>query len=242
MKQKAILFDFDDTLFDHRSSMLTGLMALQKMYDCFAVQTLFEFERVHLRLLNDVHLNSIFNGKLTLEEARALRFKRAFMYYGIDADDKLSYEAAEIYRTNYVSVNRLVPGAVKLLNILKPSYKICVVTNNFLDEQLRKLRTGKIEHLIDEMITSEEVKSTKPEPLIFQTILNRLQVTPDDTIMIGDSWYSDIIGASNLGMKCIWVNVYNETCPDPAIAAEVKSLEDTELILKLIKLLFLRKT
>ena len=116
---KAILFDLDDTLFDHRHSMQTGLAALQKIYPCFAKDKLDEFERVHIKLMNDIHLNRILTGEITLDEGRAIRFQRAFNHYGVDADMNLAYEAASHYRDNYTDVNRLVPGAYDLLTDLK---------------------------------------------------------------------------------------------------------------------------
>ena len=228
---KAILFDMDDTLFDHRHSMLTGLRALQSKYDCFGRLTLGEFEKEHNRLMNEVHLDGILEGLMTLDEGRALRFRRAFELYGVNANEELSYEAAMTYREYYVSANRLVPGADKLLRKLKKDYKIGIVTNNMIDEQVRKLKANNIEHLVDVMVTSEELKITKPNPLIFEEVLKRLGSTPDETLMIGDSWDSDIVGASNLGMKCIWVNVYDEVCPDSELATEIKSLEEVKEII-----------
>jgi YjjG family noncanonical pyrimidine nucleotidase len=233
-KIKAILFDLDDTLYDHRHSMLTGLKALQKKYECFAGVHIDEMEREHIRLMNEVHLNSVLQGLMTLDEGRALRFKRAFELYGVNADEKLSYEAAGIYRENYISVNGLVPGAMELLKSLKKKYKIGIITNNIVEEQVRKLKEGKIEHLVDVMLTSEEAGVTKPHPEIFNRLLQKLNVTADEVVMVGDYWNSDIIGAHALGIKCIWINVYGEACPDENMAVEISSLAETEKVLKLI--------
>ncbi|MEO8513607.1 MAG: HAD-IA family hydrolase [Ignavibacteria bacterium] len=228
---KAVLFDLDDTLFDHRHSMLTGLTALQNKYECFRRLTLDKFETEHNRLMNEVNLDGILEGLMTLDEGRALRFKRAFSTYGVDADETVSYEAAGIYRKNYVSVSRLVPYAKRLLEELGGNYKIGIVTNNLIDEQVRKLKENKIDHLIDVMVTSEEVKTSKPNKKIFEEALRRLETTAGETLMIGDSWQGDIAGAYNLGMKCIWMNVYDEKCPDPKMAAEIRSLKEVKGII-----------
>lgn len=230
-KLKAILFDLDDTLFDHRHSMLTGLRAIQAKYECFASLHIDEFEKQHIKLMNEVHLDGILKGLMTLDEGRALRFKKAFELYGVDADEKLSYEAAGIYRENYISVNGLVEGAYDLLTKLKKKYKIGIITNNLVDEQVRKLKEGKIEHLVDVMLTSEEAGVTKPNPEIFNMLLARLNVAADEVVMVGDYWNSDIIGAHKLGIKSIWINVYGEPCPDPEMAVEVKTLAEVEAVL-----------
>lgn len=234
-KLKAVLFDLDDTLFDHRGSMLAGLTAVQNKYECYAGTPITDFELTHKDIMNDVHLNRILSGELTLDEGRALRFKKLFGHFDVDADDALAYEAAAIYRQNYVTLNCLVKGAVELLTELKPKYKIGIITNNLIDEQIRKLNACGIGHLIDCMITSEEVKATKPHPDIFNALLNRLDVSASEAVMIGDYWKHDILGAHALGIKSIWINVYNEPHLDPSIAPMITSLTDTKGVVKFIE-------
>src|SRR4030095_4365811 len=231
---RAVLFDLDDTLFDHRHSMRTALGEVQKKYKCFAISTLDEFEKQHVMLLNDVHFNQILTGEVTPEEGRAFRFKRIFSLYGINASDELSNETAEFYRENYKNAERLKPGAAELLTKIKEKYKIGIVTNNIVEEQNRKLVKGGINHLVDVMVTSEEVGVTKPDALIFQTALERLSCSPEETIMLGDQWEMDIVGAYKVGIKCIWVNTYDDKRENNGIAVEIKSLENTEMVLNLI--------
>jgi HAD superfamily hydrolase (TIGR01509 family) len=231
---KAVLFDLDDTLFDHRCSMRKGLALLQQKYECFAAVSLDEFELNHVKIMYEVHLNSVLSGQMTLDEARSYRFCKMFEMYGRNADEELSYAAADFYRKAYVSVNRLVPGALNLLNEVSKKYKTGIITNNLVDEQLRKLKECGIEHLAAVMITSEETGVTKPHPDIFNALLNRLDASADESVMIGDYWNSDIAGAHSLGIKCIWINAYNEICPDPQMAVEVTSLEDTGHIMNII--------
>ncbi|HEY3252191.1 MAG TPA: HAD family hydrolase [Ignavibacteria bacterium] len=231
---KAVLFDLDDTLFDHRHSMRTGLAVLQKKYDCFSELTLDEFEQQHIRLMNEIHLSKILRGEITLEEGRALRFKRAFTLFGINAPDEIANDAADFYRKTYSSVTRLKPGAEALLKEIKKQYKTGIVTNNLIEEQTRKLKECEIEHLVDVMVTSEEAGVVKPDPLIFNMALERLDCSVSDVIMIGDSWEVDIMGAHKLGMRCIWVNTYNEYRICDGVAVEISSLEDTAKILNLI--------
>jgi NagD protein len=43
----------------------------------------------------------------------------------------------------------------------------------------------------------------KPEPIFFHELCNRLQVTPDRCLLVGDNLESDVAGARPLGMKTI---------------------------------------
>jgi HAD superfamily hydrolase (TIGR01549 family) len=232
---KAVIFDLDDTLFDHRHSVRTALAAMQNKYDCFGGISLNDFEKLHIKLLNEIHLSKILTGEISLDEGRAMRFEQAFRVLNVDPTTELRQEAADFYRQNYLISTRLKPGALKVLEEIKKKYKTGIVTNNLIEEQNRKLQECKIEHLIDVMVTSEEVKITKPDPVIFNTVLGRLGSTPQEAVMIGDSWESDIMGAYNIGMKCIWVNTYEEIRDTNGIAVEIPSMEDKERILGLIE-------
>jgi putative hydrolase of the HAD superfamily len=232
---KAVLFDLDDTLFDHRNSSREGLRAVWKRYTCFQDLTIDEFELEHLRLLEKIHFSEVLVGKLSLEEARAERFKHAFLNQGVEVDFHTASNAASIYRNNYQFHRRRVKGAEELLRSLHGKVKIGVVSNNIIREQEDKLHYMGFDKYIDTLITSEEIGVTKPDPLIFTAAMERLNVTAEEAVMIGNSWEHDIVGAHAMGLKCIWVNVYDEDCPDASMAAEVESLEDTEQVLNIVK-------
>jgi len=233
-KIKAVLFDFDDTIFDHRYCCRRALKSIREDYDCFKGSTLDEFELEHISILEEVHVNEVLTGKLALDEARAERFRRMFEKRNVKSIDKIEYECAARYRKIYTSSARLVPGAIDLLRRLKDNYKICVVTNNLIAEQKGKIRNCGIEQYIDELVTSEEVGEIKPHPLIFQNALKRMHVNADEAIMIGDKWEMDIVGARNAGIKCIWINIFGTNNPDPSIAYEVSSVGEVEKIYGII--------
>lgn len=46
----------------------------------------------------------------------------------------------------------------------------------------------------------------KPNPQIFNVLLNKLNLQPSQVIMIGDSLEKDIKGAENANIKTIWYN------------------------------------
>ncbi len=52
---------------------------------------------------------------------------------------------------------------------------------------------------------SYRIGLTKPDPLFFRTALTELGVSPQDAIMIGDTYQDDIAPAIALGMKTVWV-------------------------------------
>lgn len=56
----------------------------------------------------------------------------------------------------------------------------------------------------DAVSLSCEVGCVKPDPQIFRSVLERLGVTPQEAVMVGDDLIADVAGALSLGMKAIW--------------------------------------
>jgi len=92
-------------------------------------------------------------------------------------------------------------------------------------EQDEKLATFGLWPHVDVLVTSEECRTTKPDPAIFRVALERLGVAADEAAMVGDSWQNDIVGATQCGIRAIWLNRHGDTCPDPGLAAEVTDFE-----------------
>ena len=233
-KIKAVLFDLDDTLYDHRFSSRKGLERLKNNFECFREIPLDELEKEHLKLLNEIHLSKVLAGLCTIEEAREERYRRLFSKYGVKADTQLIEEARLLYSTAYRGNQRAVPGAIELLQRLKTNFKIAVISNNFGVEQKSKIDVCGFGKYLDAVVTSAEVGFTKPSPEIFLLALEKLKCSPDEAVMIGDSWESDIIGARNAGIRAIWFNRYGNKSPEPSSVVEVDSFLPAENISSLI--------
>jgi 2-haloalkanoic acid dehalogenase type II len=68
----------------------------------------------------------------------------------------------------------------------------------------------------DHVITSEDVRSYKPHPELFEAGLRRAGVDGADALHVGDSWSSDVLGATALGIPVAWVNRTGRETPDGA--------------------------
>jgi 5'-nucleotidase len=230
---QAVLFDLDDTLFDHLYSSRCGLAALHRHYLCLQQESLDELDRLHMDLLELYH-GEVLQGVRTLESARRERFRQLFACYGERFDDVQADIAAESYREVFLNNRQLVPGARQLLIRLRADVRIGIVTNNMLGEQTAKLAHLGLTDLIDALITSEEVGVAKPAAGIFAAALDHLRCVPTEAVMVGDSWQADILGATRVGMRAVWLNRLGVTCPDPTLAQEILSFEPTDEVAHLI--------
>lgn len=230
---RAVLFDLDDTLFDHQYSSREGLAIVHAQYPCFWRVPLVDFFSEYQQLLDEYHAR-MFQGELSLGEARYERFKQLFARHG----EMLTFDAIEqavrFYFQTYLKVRRAVPGSKALLERLKRSVYIAVVTNNRLAEQREKLRACGLDSFIDSLIVSDEVGAIKPDPKIYWAALERIACSPQEAVMVGDSWEMDVLGACRAGIRAVWFNRNAISIPDPELAVVIRSFEPTDQITELL--------
>ncbi|MDP4198445.1 MAG: HAD-IA family hydrolase [Bacteroidota bacterium] len=231
---KAVLFDLDDTLFDHRHSSREALALLQQ--DFFGDRdevTLDELEAANHAILNEVHVE-VLAGTLGPDEARVKRFGMFFRRFGIKLSTHDLQIVAASYRANYQSSWRAMPGAEKLLRALRHrGVKTSIVTNNLVEEQMSKLARCGLLELLDSITISEEAGFSKPDARIFQIALDRLGLEAQETVMIGDAWENDILGARAAGIRSVWYNAYSSEPPERTVP-EIRTFEDSDAILRLL--------
>ena len=229
---RAVLFDLDDTLFDHQACARAALMGVRALHACFAAIEPSDLERTHAGILEQLHLEVI-GGRLPLDAARVERFRQLYGVAGVDADDALAAEAAAAYRDAYIGARVEVEGASALLAAVRQHARVIVVSNNLLHEQQAKMRHCGLDRYVDELIVSEDAGVSKPDPGIFELALERAGVPAAEAVMVGDSWVNDIEGARAVGIRAIWFNRTGAPVPDPAVPV-LERLQPAGAVLPLI--------
>ena len=203
MLPAAILFDLDDTLFDHQHA--SG-MALTVMHAAYAPDLPFApFAIKHAEILEHFHARFL-DGEFTLAEARVARMQTLFAAFDRDINADKALLAANLYREQHQANRRLLDGALELLEALRGQCRLGIVTNNSAAEQIEKLRALGIAEYFDAVVISEEVGVAKPDARIFSIALQSLGVGAHEAVFIGDNWINDVAGAINAGMQAVWLN------------------------------------
>jgi putative hydrolase of the HAD superfamily len=234
MPTRGVLFDLDDTLFDHNHATEQALAALCVEEPAFTCWPVAELRARHSALLEEVHIE-VLAGRMTIPAARHQRFRRLLQAAtNTDVVDSRPTRLAAFYRAAYEQHWQPVPGAVALLTAVRAAgLGIAIVTNNLVAEQRDKLQRCRMDVLIDALVTSEETCSAKPDAAIFQVALDQLALTRDDVVMIGDAWATDILGAQAAGIRPVWCNWRGSVSPDPNVA-EIRTLEPTTVAVQLL--------
>jgi putative hydrolase of the HAD superfamily len=231
---RAVLFDLDDTLFDHHGCSRSALQGVHESHACFGNMPFDDLADAHRRLLEELH-HDVMLGRIPLDEARRERFRRLFGVAGVDASVEQASAAAVTYRDRYKSARRAIEGAAALLPLVRARARVGIVSNNLLEEQQEKLRHCGLDRFVDALVVSEEAGVSKPDPLIFHIALERLACAAADAVMVGDSWPADVIGARAAGVRAIWFNRHGAPKPDGADdVAEIAALAPPDSLLRLV--------
>jgi HAD superfamily hydrolase (TIGR01509 family) len=230
---RAVLFDLDDTLFDHCLCARTALTEMHAAHPEFQACPLDDFEQLHAAHLEELH-PLVTRGELPLEEARRERLRRLFREVGASPPENRIAEAAEAYRASYIRIRQPIAGAAALLAAVKARALVGIVTNNLLQEQQDKLRECALDGYVDELVVSEKAGVSKPDPRIFEIALERLGCHRHEAAMVGDSWPADVAGAIAAGIRPIWFNPLRKPRPDPIEVDEIHALEPIEDALRVI--------
>jgi len=230
---RAVLSDLDDTLFDHYRATRDALSSVREQHAVFSNWSIDELQRRHSGHLEVLHIEYL-QGRLSADEARRERFRRLLVEARDEAEPERAIDIARAYRRAYEQCWHPVAGARALLELVKvQGLSVVVVTNNSVVEQREKLERTGLWPFVDRLVTSEDVRSLKPEPEMFRAGLDAAGVTTGEAVMLGDAWAIDIEGARRIGLRAVWLNRFELSSPD-ATVPELRSLVPAADVLRML--------
>lgn len=193
---KAVFFDIDDTLYDTSGfAELARKAALGTMIDAGLPLSNQEAYLLLREIITekgsnyDKHFNVL--TKRVFGEERPLLIALGMI----------------TYHNVKFALLRLFPDTMSTLIYLKKNnYQLGVISNGLTIKQWEKLIRLGLYHFFDDVVTSQEAGSEKPDSKIFQLALDRMGCQANKSVMVGNKFTEDILGATNAGMSAILVN------------------------------------
>ena len=195
-----LFFDLDHTLWNFEKN--SALTFDQLLIDYQIPVRLEDFLKVYVPL-NLEYWKAFREQRMDKETLRYRRIKDTFDQLKISIDDDMVFTLADAYIQNLPEHNHLFPGAIEVLDKLKERYLLHIITNGFREVQHFKMRNAGLTPYFSTVTDSESVGVKKPNPLIFQKALIDANCDPTRSVMIGDSYEADILGALQVGMNAI---------------------------------------
>ena len=149
----------------------------------------------------DFGVHSITGRHLTEEENRSLTgkpVKKVLQEWFPDKSHSI-YEAGIGYYRSRIGEISSYPGINKLLDNLRSKYKMAIVTSTHREQAMEILsKVGLLEYF-SFIIGQDDTVMNKPDPEPVLLAINRLGVSREDCIFVGDQPY-DIIAAHGAGI------------------------------------------
>lgn len=197
-----LFFDLDNTLWDFttnsRLAMYQTLEQIGILDQLASFDIFFEvYEQINKSLWTEYH-NRMIDKKMLIIE----RFSRSLQQFGFQ---NMNWEEVnEKYLESMAIQTGLFPGTIETLRYLQnKGYEMHIITNGFREVQREKLKNCGLNDFFHKVFISEEIKSNKPHRQIFEYALKSVNARKRKSIMIGDSWETDIKGAMDFGLDQI---------------------------------------
>lgn len=121
-----------------------------------------------------------------------------------------------------------------VLEDLGKDYRLAMLTNGASDLQREKVEQTGLGRYFELIVVSGEFGAGKPDKEVFAHVLERLEVGPEESVMVGDSLPRDIVGAQRSGMRGIWINRQRRACSEqyaPLVHAHITDLRELRSVL-----------
>lgn len=201
MNYKTILIDLDDTLLDFQKSEDVAIRTTIKTLGIEPTEDVVNaYKEINLKYWK------MFERKEIEREALLIaRFKEFCELLNITNKD---FSLLNETYFHYLSSSPFeIDGADEFLNKLSEKYDIYVITNGVKRVQTIRLSLVNITKYFKKVYISEEIGYQKPSIEFFDFVLNDLNITnKEEVLIIGDSLSSDIQGGINSGIDTVWYN------------------------------------
>lgn len=198
-----ILLDLDDTLIDHTSAERNAAALFGRQYaNLIPGYDPHNFvQRWHEASM--LHIEAFLQGEIDFQEQRRRRLRTIFKQDNMTAShaDVLFSDYLEHYETSW----QLFPDVIAFLNSHTGEY-LAVLSDGAQEQQEAKLKKTEIRRYFWFVATAESIGFSKPDPRMFLHACDLGEAEPHEVTYIGDNLQKDAIGASQAGLRGVWLN------------------------------------
>ena len=209
---EAVLFDLDDTLIDW-----ANIEASREEFYQPRVKRLHDYlTGLGLDLPKVDKFQSIIDQAIfaTWEEAKKTWSIRSYgdvldqvlLGIGLDVDGLDTNEMLRIFGWDPWPGVVVFPDTISVLEELRDrGYELGLLTNSFLPMWMRdrELEFFNLLSFFEYRLTAADIGYVKPHPNIYYELLDRMEVSPDRAVFVGDRPKNDIAGANAVGLVSV---------------------------------------
>jgi len=227
---KAVIFDFGQTLVDSADGFRTAeKQAQNKLFANLGLTIREDFLTIYRRLRKEFHARSDFS--------RNSLWREVFYYYCL-APETGQLETWEIEYWETVKAHTTIfPEAEEVLASLSARYEVALITNTQGQKTTGTHRISlfpELEKFFRVIIVAgEDDIPPKPDPEPFRVCLEKLDITADQAVYVGDDYRIDICGARDAGLYPVWLKHDSVRRNWPQVQTSVPIITDLNQLLDL---------
>ncbi|SHG06175.1 HAD family hydrolase [Streptoalloteichus hindustanus] len=219
---RAVCLDIDDTLVDYGQAARIALETAAGRDDAWPV-----WERA-----NAHHFARLLAGEVDYETMRRDRARTFYDDLGERLDDAGIAERESRRQFAMERSWQLYGDTLPCLDWLRAAgLRLAAVTNASGAHQRAKLAVLGLTPFFDYVAIAGELRTAKPEPVIFHTACLALGVDPAETVHVGDRLDLDAVGARDAGLHGVWLDrAATRTAPPSGVSVITTLAELPELL------------
>ena len=231
---KAIIFDFGQTLVNSADGFRAAEKEAQaKLFSNLGLTLQEDFLANYRRLRKALHEQSNFSRKFLFHEI--------YYYYCLTPDEKMLERWETEYWETVKAHTSLFPEALEVLKCLNNRYQVALITNTQGQKTAGTHRISlypELEKYFKVIIVAGEGGiPPKPDAEPFRICLEKLKVTPEEAVYVGDDWRIDVCGSKDAGLRPIWLKHHSVRRNWPEVQASMPVITSLDQLLDLNSLL-----
>ncbi|MBI5974378.1 HAD family hydrolase [Staphylococcus canis] len=223
----ALIFDLDDTLYDQ-------LQAFEYAYYQHFADSDMGVEALYrrFRAYSDEVFEATQNGRMTLSEMHVYRITEAVNEFDIALPEK----KARAFQQDYEFAQQRIELSDTMRNLLSTlstqPIVLGIITNGEADRQRAKIEALNLTQWIPEshIYISGAHQVSKPNRIIFDKVIEALELDPTSTFYVGDNFENDVVGAIDAGWQVVWFNRRNRPATKEGYQADRYVEREAELV------------
>lgn len=197
---KLVGFDLDDTLIDDVAATREGVSRLAGAWGATDLQQLVGAWQE----ASQFHFEQYINGLESLELNRIRRVQDVARAFGTPLDEKTAGYFFSVYRAGYEAGWQCFNDTIPVISsLLSKGLTLGILTNGDGPTQRAKIQATGLSDWFSLVVISGEVGRAKPDPSIFEYLLERANACAEAAFFVGDRMDKDVIPARTVGMHAM---------------------------------------
>ena len=227
---KLLSFDLDDTLWPCEPTIIAAEASFYRFLEKRVPKITQQLsnDQIRLKRLAFLKQHPQYAHDLSVMRLESLKALASEFEEGdASVDETWVDEAFQAYYEARQIVT-LFDDVEETMDSLKKNYRLVAISNGNADIA----KTG-VSHWFEFAVSAADVGYMKPHPAVFQKVLKQSKCNETEILHIGDHQHHDIFGASQLGIRTVWLNRLDQPWEHQECEADfhIKSLTELPKLL-----------